>query len=533
MTADFSEGLGALASRYALQGELGRGGMATVYLAKDLKHGRDVALKVIRPELVAAVGSERFLREIQITAGLNHPHILPLLDSGAEGGLLYYVMPFVAGGSLRRLLASETEVPLEGVFRIIQEVASALDYAHTRGVVHRDIKPENILFNEGLAVVGDFGIALAVSSAPREQVTRTGAAVGTLGYMSPEQALGRGELDARTDVYSLGCVVYELLTGGTPASWPGPEDVKLGRLDEVPDEHRRRLDRLPGRIEQVLVRALALRPGDRFGDAGELARALAAASERTQSFSEAQVRELLDRAAELQVQEPEDQGALTMGAIEQVAAQVGIPPEHVRKAAKELTAAEPTSSLSRRRPTHVPSIDGGWHRRKAGRWHQILTDHVVEGEVPESAYGTLVEQIQASLGVVGHASVVGGALTWSPAAHSEATRSVVVSVTPRRGETVIHIEETLEIRGFRKAIFPVGGLAGGAFGALMGFEILSVGEPAAPFMAIAGVIAGISMAFQTATKLDAEQKGPQLTALAARLGDLAEDEIERRKLGSG
>ncbi len=533
MTADFSEGLGALASRYTLEGELGRGGMATVYLAKDVKHGRDVALKVIRPELAAAVGSERFLREIQITARLNHPHILPLLDSGAEGALLYYVMPFVSGGSLRRLLGSDTEVPLEGVLRIIQEVASALDYAHHRGVVHRDIKPENILFNEGLAVVSDFGIALAVSSAPREQVTRTGAAVGTLGYMSPEQALGRSELDARTDVYSLGCVAYEMLTGGTPASWPGPEDVKLGRLDEVPDDHRRRLDRLPGRIEQVLARALALRPGDRFGDAGELARELASSSERTRSFSDAQVRELLDRAAEIQVQEPEDRGALTMGAIEQVAAQVGIPPEHVRKAAEELTSADPPTSLSRRRPTRVPAIGGEWHRRKSGRWHQLVTDHVLEGEVPESAFGTLVEQIQTSLGVVGHASVVGGSLTWSPAAHSEATRAVVISVTPRRGQTAIHIEETLEIRGFKRAIFPVGGLTGGAFGALIGMEVLGLGEPAGPLFAIMCVVAGIATAFFTATKLDADAKGPQLSALAARLGELAEDEIERKRLGSG
>ncbi len=219
MTSDLSGGpQGSLASRYFLEREVGRGGMATVYLAKDLKHGREVALKVIRPELAAAVGTERFLREIEITAGLNHPHVLPLLDSGAPDGLLYYVMPYVAGGSLRPLLESDTEIPLEAVLRIAREVASALDYAHNRGVVHRDIKPENILFNEGLAVVGDFGIARAVSSAPREKVTRTGAALGTLGYMSPEQALGMGEMDARTDVYSLGCVIYEMLVGGTPAS---------------------------------------------------------------------------------------------------------------------------------------------------------------------------------------------------------------------------------------------------------------------------------------------------------------------------
>jgi serine/threonine-protein kinase len=293
-----------LAERYQVQAELGRGGMATVYLALDLKHGRRVALKAFRPDLAAAVGSSRFLREIEITAGLNHPHVLPLLDSGEAGGLLYYVMPYVAGGSLRRLLTSDHEIPLEAVLRIVREVASALDYAHCRGVVHRDVKPENILFNEGLAVVGDFGIARAMTSAPRASMTRTGVAVGTLGYMSPEQALGAGELDSRTDVFSLGCVLYEMLTGGTPAAWPAPDDVRLGRLSEVPLAHRLRLDRLPGRVEQVLSRALALRPGDRFSGAGELAEELVAASERTPAFTDEQVRRLLDRAAELQALEP-------------------------------------------------------------------------------------------------------------------------------------------------------------------------------------------------------------------------------------
>jgi len=496
-----------LASRYSLEREVGRGGMATVYLAKDLKHGREVALKVIRPELAEAVGSERFLREIEITAGLNHPHVLPLLDSGAPDGLLYYVMPYVAGGSLRRLLESDTEIPLEAVLRIAREVASALDYAHNRG-------------------------ARAVSSAPREKVTRTGAALGTLGYMSPEQALGTGELDARTDVYSLGCVIYEMLVGGTPASWPGPEDVKLGRLTDLPAEHRRRLDAYPGRVEQVLAKALALRPGDRFSNAGELAQGLASASEKTPSFSESQVRQLLDRAAEIQAREPVEEGALTIGAVEQVAAQVGIPPEHVRKAARELSGGTSSHQLSRRDPVAAAMVGGKWRRRKSGRWHQLLVDQVVEGEVPESAYGTMVDQIQTSLGVVGHASVVGGSLTWSPAAHSETTRSVVVSVTPRRGQTVIHIEETLEIRGFKKAIFPAAGLTAGAFGALIGWG-LGMGEPAGPLFALLCVGGGIATAFFTATKLDAEKKGPQITALARRLAELAEDEMERKGLGPG
>ena len=187
----------SFAGRYTVHRELGQGGMATVYLAQDEKHHREVALKVLRPELAAAVGAERFRREIQITAKLNHPHILPLLDSGTSDGVFYYVMPYVAGGSLRLLLMGQEKVPLEAVLRIVREVAACLDHAHARGVIHRDIKPENILFNEGLAVVSDFGIARAVSDAQREGVTRTGLAVGTPGYMSPEQALGTGMVDAR------------------------------------------------------------------------------------------------------------------------------------------------------------------------------------------------------------------------------------------------------------------------------------------------------------------------------------------------
>ncbi|MDP2959108.1 MAG: serine/threonine-protein kinase, partial [Longimicrobiales bacterium] len=358
-----------LADRSRIEGEHGRGGMAPVYLAQDLKHSRKVALKVFRRDLAAAVGPERFLREIEITAGLNHPHVLPLLDSGDAGGLLYYVMPYVAGGSLRRILAGGQPIPLEAVLRIVREVASALDYAHGRGVVHRDIKPENILFNEGLAVVGDFGIARAVSQAPREHVTRTGVAVGTLGYMSPEQALGTGEVDARTDVFSLGCVVYEMLTGGTPASWLLPDDVRLGRLSDVPAAHRARLDGLPGRVEQVLARALALRPADRFAAAGELAEGLVTASERTPAFSEEQVRRLLDRAAELQALEPLEDGALTIGAVEQVAAQVGIPPEHVRQAARDL-AREPRSVA-------LPAP-----RAPQGKFGHVVITRVLEGEAP-------------------------------------------------------------------------------------------------------------------------------------------------------
>src|SRR6059036_3826222 len=202
----------ALAGRYAVERELGRGGMATVFLAEDLKHRRPVAIKVLHAELAAALGAERFLREIEIAARLQHPHILPLYDSGAAGGVLYYVMPYVEGESLRDRLDRDKQLGLEDALRIATEVAGALAYAHSRGIVHRDIKPENIMLSGGTAVVADFGIARAVSAAGEGQhLTQTGTIMGTPAYMSPEQASGSAEIDGRSDEYSLACVLYEML----------------------------------------------------------------------------------------------------------------------------------------------------------------------------------------------------------------------------------------------------------------------------------------------------------------------------------
>ncbi len=206
----------ALADRYAVQEEIGAGGMATVYLAEDLKLHRKVALKVLRPELAAALGPERFLREIEIAAKLHHPHILPLHDSGEVDGFLYYVMPYVEGESLRDRLNREKQLPLDDALQFAREVADALSYAHSHDVVHRDIKPENILLEAGHAVIADFGIARAVTAAGGERLTETGVSIGTPHYMSPEQAAGSEELDGRSDVYSLGCVLYEMLGGSPP-----------------------------------------------------------------------------------------------------------------------------------------------------------------------------------------------------------------------------------------------------------------------------------------------------------------------------
>ncbi len=202
----------ALADRYAIQGELGRGGMATVYLAHDLRHDRKVAIKVLRPELAAVIGAERFLKEIKTTANLQHPHILGLIDSGSAEGLLWYAMPFVEGESLRDRLQREKQLPIPDAIRIATEAASALDYAHRHGVIHRDIKPENILLHDGSALVADFGIALAASTAGT-RMTETGMSLGTPHYMSPEQAMGEREITARSDVYALGCIAYEMMVG--------------------------------------------------------------------------------------------------------------------------------------------------------------------------------------------------------------------------------------------------------------------------------------------------------------------------------
>src|SRR6267378_163672 len=206
----------ALVGRYSIERELGRGGMATVYLGRDLKHHRAVAIKVLRPELAEALGPERFVREIQIAARLTHPHILPLIDSGEAAGSLYYVMPYVKGESLRQRLEREHQLPLRDALQIAREVGAGLDYAHREGFIHRDVKPENILLADGLAVIADFGIARAISQVRGEIVTDGGLVVGTPEYMSPEQAAGDRELDGRCDQYSLACVLFETLTGAPP-----------------------------------------------------------------------------------------------------------------------------------------------------------------------------------------------------------------------------------------------------------------------------------------------------------------------------
>jgi serine/threonine-protein kinase len=269
----------ALSDRYGIERELGRGGMATVYLAEDLKHRRQVAVKVLHPELGEVLGKERFLREIETAARLSHPHILPVHDSGEAGGFLFYVMPLATEESLRERLDREKQLPIDDALRIAREVADALSYAHSHGVVHRDIKPENILLSSGHAVVADFGIAKAVSAAGGDKLTETGMAVGTPSYMSPEQAAGEEALDGRTDLYALGCVLYEMLAGQPPFTGPTTESVIRQHLTAEAPAISHVRPAVPAEIVGIVQRALAKTPADRFSPAAQFAEALVTPSQ--------------------------------------------------------------------------------------------------------------------------------------------------------------------------------------------------------------------------------------------------------------
>ncbi|MDQ3137172.1 MAG: serine/threonine-protein kinase [Gemmatimonadota bacterium] len=274
MTGPVARLTSALADRYRLDREVGQGGMATVYLAEDLKHGRKVAIKVLHPELSAVLGGERFLAEIKVTANLQHPHILGLIDSGEADGLLYYVMPYVAGESLRARLMREKQLPVDEAIRLAREVASALDYAHRQGVVHRDIKPENTLLHDGAALVADFGIALAVQQAGGSRMTQTGMSLGTPAYMSPEQAMGDREIGARSDVYALGAMTYEMLAGEPPFTGPSSQAIVAKVLTEQPPPLRPKRPTVPPSAEAAILTALQKLPADRWGTAKEFSDAL-------------------------------------------------------------------------------------------------------------------------------------------------------------------------------------------------------------------------------------------------------------------
>jgi len=452
----------ALADRYTLERVVGRGGMATVYLARDAKHNRQVAVKVLRPELAASLGVDRFLKEIEIAAQLNHPHVLPLLDSGTSNDVLYYTMPFVNGESLRGLLNRESPLALKMALAIVEEVADALSYAHRQGVLHRDIKPENILLSENHAVVADFGIAKAISTAGGDELTRTGFPLGTPGYMSPEQAAGNSRLDDRTDVFSLATVFYEMMVGETPGLWPTDDAVRLGRFVDAPSDHREKLDRLPGSIEQALTKAMAMSPPKRFGTPTELVSALHASTDDRTKYGDDKVRQILQRAAETQLAKPTEEGALSLGSVQQIGAQVGISPERVKDAARALPAPEPES------------LRGGIFGTSAN----IDYECVIDRQITEHEYEGVLEEIRGTMGEVGRINpTLGKSLSWNSLSFQHTLegsgRLTHVMVSPKDGKTKIRITEG---GGVHTGLFVGTTMMGGILGIALG-EALGIGIP--------------------------------------------------------
>jgi serine/threonine protein kinase len=413
----------ALARWYRMERVIGHGGMATVYQARDLKHGRDVAVKVLRPDLAALIGTERFLREIEIGAQLNHPHILTLIDSGEAADFLYFVMPFIAGESLRGRLNRRRCLGMHEAVAIAAEVADALSYAHRKGVVHRDIKPENILLSEGHAVVTDFGIAKAVITAGTENLTRSGFPLGTLGYMSPEQAAGRTDLDQSTDIYSLACVVYEMLVGETPGMWPSDTAVALLHFVDALPNHRERLSQLPAAVEQALVKAMAPRPEQRYATPNDFAQALNRSLQSKTRYGDERVREIVRQAAEIQAREPGSDEDMSLAGVQRLAAEVGIEPDQVREA------------LDRLEGTATGLVSGGI----MGLRPQLELERFVDCEVDQVVYADLLEEIRVSLGEIGQMNeTLGTPLSWSSSPKATGRKAQIL-VSPKSGRTRIRV----------------------------------------------------------------------------------------------
>jgi len=447
----------ALASRYSLRSTLGRGGMATVYLADDLKHQRQVAVKVLQSDLAASVGADRFLTEIRIVAQLTHPHILALHDSGEAGGFIYYVMPHIGGGSLRQRLERTGPMDLPAVLAIAAPVADALSYAHRMGVLHRDIKPENILFSQGHPIVADFGIARAVSAATGPHLTRTGLALGTPGYMSPEQAVAAGDFDERTDVYGLAAVVYEMLVGEVPRVWPTEDEVRTGRFLEAPAAHRSRLARAGAAAEGALVRGLAVRPAQRTRNPDALLGELSGRDKPRRVYDADEVNAIVRKAAELEVSNPTRSGAMTIGGVEALAAEVGIKPELVRSAAGAVSRTPGAGFVPLKAPPDSRFLGGPT---------RIVFERVVEGELDDSEFPVVVDEIRRVMGTAGMVNQLGRSFTWSPT-RSAVPRMMEATITVRGGRTRITIQENLG--GLIGQVYgPIGGgMGGGGTGVVM------------------------------------------------------------------
>ncbi|PYP55949.1 MAG: hypothetical protein DMD40_12300 [Gemmatimonadetes bacterium] len=511
----------ALAGRYTLRRVLGRGGMATVYLADDKKHYRAVALKVLLPGLAAFLGAERFLKEIQIAARLTHPHILALHDSGEAGSFLYYVMPYIDGGSLRQQLEGPPRRALsqEQALAITQPVADALSYAHRMGVLHRDIKPENILFSQGHPIVADFGIAKAVSTAGGANLTRTGFPVGTPGYMSPEQAAGLTDLDERTDVYSLAVVVYEMLVGDVPGRWPTEDAVRAGRFLEASASHRPRLTSIGARIEGALVRGLAIRHDQRTATTDALIDELTRGkSGPRRRYDKDEVEEIVKRATELEANKTAS-GAMTIGGVQALAGEVGVAPEIVRAAAESLQAPAPyvtPGSLAPNRTNH-------W---VAGPT-ELFFERVIEGELPESEYAAVVEEIRRVLRNAGQVSQFGRSFSWVAARGPAIRRDLEVAVSVRRGQTRITIQENMsQLIG---AVYGGigGGMGGGGMGPIIGVGVGALHLVGAAVVVVVPVWLGITyLTARAVYRRSSTKRARELEALANRLDTLVRDLVD-------
>ena len=468
----------ALAQRYDLQRVLGRGGMATVYLADDRKHHRQVALKVLRPDLAASIGAERFLREIEIAARLTHPHILALHDSGEAGGFLYYVMPYIEGLSLRGRLEAERRLEPDAALAVAAPVADALSYAHRMGIFHRDIKPENILFSQGHPIVADFGIAKAIVTAGAgANLTRTGFPLGTPGYMSPEQAAGLTDLDERTDTYSLAVVIYEMLVGEIPGRWPTEDAVRQGRFLESPPSHRARLAQVGSRVEGALVRGMAIRGDQRTPTPDALIGELTGAVQPRRRFNEDEVQQIIGRAAEIEATNPTQSGAMTVGGVEALAAEVGIAPDAVRKAVQAV-AATPGSGLL---PVPGANVDNPW----IGGPTRLVCERVVEAELPDAEFPTLVDEIRRLIKQPGTVSQLGRTFSWASSRGASSTRNLEVAVSVRGGRTVIMAHESLGNL--------IGGIFGGVGGGVGGGGLGLVLPAGAALLGPAGVVLTIPL----------------------------------------
>jgi len=505
----------ALAGRYELRQVLGRGGMATVYLAADKKHQREVAVKVLLPGLAAFLGTERFLTEIQIAARLNHPHILSLHDSGEASGFLYYVMPYIDGGSLRQRITPGSRPTVRDALDVLQPVADALSYAHRMGVLHRDIKPENILFSQGHPIVADFGIARAVTTAGGQHLTRTGFPIGTPGYMSPEQAAGLTDLDARADVYSLAVVSYELLVGELPGRWPTEEAVRAGRFGDAPPLHRTRLTSLGAPIESALIRGLSVRSDQRTATPSALVSELSGEAPRRR-FSEGEVQEIVKRASEMEAN-PTQSGSMTIGGVESLAAEVGIQPELVRKAAVALTPGKAAT----------PAIsDFTPYNRWVGGPTRIFVEREVEGELPDAEFPTLVEEIRRLVSDVGQVSQLGHSFSWISTRGGGRTRDLEVSVSVRAGKTRIRARENLAIviGGIFGGVG--GGVGGGLAGPIMGtiFGGMHVSAVFVPFI-IPAWLGGVYLLARKIYQGSVKKKSKGLTELIDRLAELTAEMV--------